>query len=47
MAKKEVIKKTEKSKKEVKNKRHFFKDFKAELKKVGKFGYSVQKKKKR
>ena len=34
MAKKEVIKKTEKSKKEVKNKRHFFKDFKAELKKV-------------
>ena len=34
MAKKENVKKTEKSKKDVKNKRHFFKDFKAELKKV-------------
>ena len=34
MAKKEKIKKTEKAKKELKNKRHFFKDFKAELKKV-------------
>ena len=34
MAKNENVKKTDKSKKEVKNKRHFFKDFKAELKKV-------------
>lgn len=38
MAKKEKAKKTnvktDKSKKEMKNKRHFFKDFKAELKKV-------------
>ena len=34
MAKKENVKKTEKSKKDVKNKRHFWKDFKAELKKV-------------
>ena len=37
MAKKEKAKKnvkTDKSKKEIKNKRHFFKDFKAELKKV-------------
>ncbi len=34
MAKKENVKKTDKSKKDVKNKRHFWKDFKAELKRV-------------
>lgn len=34
MAKKDNLKKTDKTKKDVKNKRHFFKDFKAELKRV-------------
>ncbi len=34
MAKKENLKKTDKTKKDTKNKRHFLKDFKAELKKV-------------
>ena len=34
MAKKENVKKTDTTKKDSKNKRHFWKDFKAELKKV-------------